>query len=140
MSRVSDDKKPGGPSGVAALLDELFEMPAQPTIRRDDVLARLRRLLADRNIEAGRLELSDEPVRRGRLFDAAGKRVDFPLGDAFERAYVALVDLEPLARWAHPALWAFIPAEGGDTPIELRETNVPENQGGAVRLLPAGQI
>jgi hypothetical protein len=127
-------------SGIAELTEDLFEMPARPTLLRSEALDRLRRLLAERKIEAGELMLSDEPVRRRSLFDAAGRRVEFPGGEAFERSYVALVDLDPAARWAHPALWAFIPAEGGETPLELRETNVPENQSGAVRLLPEGPV
>jgi hypothetical protein len=130
---VNDDQRAGRRSGIA-------EMPARPTILRGEALDRLRRLLADRKVEAGEISLSDEPVRRGRLFDAAGRRVAFPGGDAFERSYVALVDLDPTARWAHPALWAFIPAEGGDAPIELCETDVPENQSGSVRLLPEGRV
>jgi hypothetical protein len=134
------ESKAGAPAGLAELTEQVFEMPARPTILRRDALDRVRRALAARKIEAGEIELSDEPVPRGRLFDAAGKRVAFPDGAAFERAYVALVDLDPAARWAHPALWAFVPAEGGDTPVELRETNVPENQTGAVRLLPEGRV
>jgi|HubBroStandDraft_6_1064221.scaffolds.fasta_scaffold1127191_2 hypothetical protein len=133
--RMVHEGKAGGPAGLVKMTEELFAMPVQPTTLRSDALERLRRLLGERKVEAGAINFSDEPVRRGVLFDAAGKRVDFPIGPAFERAWVALVDLDPTARWAHPALWAFIPAEGGDTQIELRETNLPENQTGAVRLL-----
>jgi hypothetical protein len=121
-------------SGVAYAARAHFHVPATPTIRRDEVLEALRSALDRRGIRGGRIELSDEVVHRGKLIDATGQRVEFPPGESFRRAHVALVDMKPDCRWAHEALWAFIPAEGGE--VELRPTTVPENQGGAVRLLP----
>ena len=126
--RMVHEGKAGGPAGLVKMTEELFAMPMQPTILRSDALGRLRRLLSERKVEAGAISLSDEPVRRGVLFDAGGKRVDFPIGPAFERAWVALVDLDPAARWAHPAMWAFIPVEGGDTPIELPRDEPPRDR------------
>lgn len=128
-------KRERAPSGVADVTEALFHVPALPTILRADAKERILALLADRDVAGAALYLSDGPVRRGMLFDATGKRVAFPEGAAFERAYVALVDLDTEARWAHRALWVFVPAEGGDTPIEARDTNVPENRSGAVRML-----
>jgi len=82
------------------------------------------------------LALSDQPVARGALFDASGARVLFPEGPAYDRCYVALIDPEPATvRWAHPAHWAFVPADG-DGDVILRPTELPEHNTGPVRLLP----
>lgn len=136
---ASKFQRPAAVAGVSGVLERFFDVPTTPTILKSDAVAQLRQALQERQIEGAQIELSDEPVHRGMLVDASGKRVEFPPGRNFDRAYIALVNLEPAARWAHPALWAFISSEK-DTPITFVDTNVPESQKGVVRLLPAGKI
>ena len=132
---ANEPLRPGGRPGLLATLEDDFHVPLVPSIGRVQALEQIRAAAKDKALGAVSLALSDQPVARGALFDAAGVRVRFPEGKAYDRCYVALVDPSPTTRWAHPAWWAFIPVEG-DAPAVLRETQLPENQSGSVRLLP----
>lgn len=115
------------------MISEAFGEPPKPTLTREEVRARVEDVLGERGIEHDRIDISDIPVRRNALSDAAGRRVRFPAGAPYDRCFVALVDLEASARWGHLAFWAFVPADG-DGPVELRETSLPEHPRGSVRL------
>ena len=137
---ASKTLRPGGPSGIENILREEFGVPAVPTIGRQAALELVRQLIQNQGMRCEWLALSDQPVARGALFDASGSRVPFPDGAAYERCYVALIDPEPATvRWAHPAHWAFIPVEEGGH-LSLRETTLPEHEGGLVRLLPESPL
>lgn len=128
-------KAPEAPSGLSAIIRDAFGVPETPTLRRSDVLARIEGRLGEQGIQYDSIAISDGPVRRGAFFDAAGRRVPFPEGKPYDRCFVALIDLDASARWAHPAYWAFIPAD--DTgPVALRETRLPEHPQGPARLYP----
>lgn len=131
----SEPLRPGGPPGIVDTLEHDFHVPPMPSIGRQEALKRIRETAKDQALPPVSLALSDQPVPRGALFNAAGARVSFPEGGAYERCYVALLDPSPMMRWAHPAWWAFVPV-AGDEPVLLRETELPESQSGPVRLLP----
>ena len=131
----SKPQAPGGPAGIDAVLRDVFLVPATPSIRREDAARRILARIGAEGMRCERLDLSDQPVRRGALFDASSTRVPFPKGEAFDHCYVALIDPEVMARWAHPAHWAFVPADGSED-IVLQPTQLPESSAGPVRLLP----
>ncbi|HZF49663.1 MAG TPA: hypothetical protein VE093_13485 [Polyangiaceae bacterium] len=124
--------RPGlGQSGFAAVLEVGFNVPTVPTILRAEAAERVRRKIEAERIPCQRLDLSNEPVSRGSLFDMTGVRVLFPEGDTFDVCYVALIDPNVASQWGHAAFWAFVPSNGqGDT--ALRSTNFPENAKGSV--------
>lgn len=130
--------RPGGPAGVRAIHEQRFRVPLEPTRSPEDVLRRIREKLSAEQIQFERMDLSDMPVRRGSLFNAVGERVAFPDGEPYRRCFVALIDPAPLARWAHRAYWAFVPAEGPGEVI-LVPTDWPEHSRGPVRLDPVGE-
>jgi hypothetical protein len=132
---ASEPLRPGGRPGIVDTLEHDFHVPAVPSIGRPGALERIREAARARSLPEVALALSDQPVSRGALFDAAGARVPFPEGSVYDRCYVALLDPSPRMRWAHPAWWAFVPV-GGEAPVELRDTELPENPSGPVRLLP----
>jgi hypothetical protein len=129
---ASDERRPGAAAGIEQILKEMFEVPTTPNIGYLRALERLQIALGD--VTNIKIHLSDGLVERRQLFDASGVRVEFPSGTSFDRCFIALVDFEPNARWAHRAQFAFIPA--GETAVEFRDTNLPEQSAGAVRLLP----
>lgn len=128
-------KKPGAPAGVENLLRTMFRVSPTPSIGRKDAAARALTAARARGVPFTRVDVSDQPVARGALFNAAGARVPFPAGPEFERCYVVLLDPEPAARWAHDAHWAFVPADG-EGEVALLQTSVPEAENGPVRLYP----
>lgn len=131
---ASDLRRPGTSPGIEAVLRERFHVPPLPSIGREEAARRALAAVEAQGKRCERIEVSDQPVARGALFDMAGARVRFPEGRAFDRCYVALVDPEPATRWGHPAHWAFVPADGeGD--VVLQETLLPESSAGPVRLL-----
>lgn len=132
---ANEPLRPGGRPGIVETLEHDFHVPAVPSIGRQEAIKRIREAAKVRSLPEVALALSDQPVARGALFDAAGARVAFPEGDVYDRCYVALLDPSPAMRWAHPAWWAFVPV-GGDAPVILRDTELPENPSGPVRLLP----
>ena len=134
----SKGRRPGGPSGIVEMLKTEFHVPETPALGREEAARRIREFVSEGPAATALLTLSDQPVMRGALFDAAGVRVAFPEGRAYERCYVGLLDPSPSARWAHHAWWAFVPA-GGEGPVSLRETELPENSSGAVRLFAMEQ-
>ncbi len=132
---ANEPLRPGGRPGIVETLEHDFHVPAMPSIGRQEAIKRIREEAKARAFPEVLLALSDQPVARGALFDAAGVRVTFPEGDVYDRCYVALLDPSPAMRWAHPAWWAFVPV-GGEGPVVLRDTELPENPSGPVRLLP----
>jgi hypothetical protein len=134
----SEPLRPGGRPGIVETLEHDFHVPAMPSIGRQEAIKRVRELPEAGSSPQLALALSDQPVARGALFDAAGARVPFPEGDVYDRCYVALLDPSPMMRWAHPAWWAFVPV-GGEAPVVLRDTELPENPSGPVRLLPEAE-
>ena len=132
---ASEPRRPGGKPGIVETLEEDFHVPEVPSIGRDRALERIREAATRQQLPLNALALSDQPVTRGALFNAAGSRVPFPEGHAYDRCYVALLDPSPKTRWAHPAWWLFVPVTG-DEAVQLRETQLPESQSGSVRLLP----
>jgi hypothetical protein len=132
---ANEPLRPGGAPGILETLEHDFHVPPVPSIGRQEALKRIREAAEARNLPTVALAMSDQPVARGALFNAAGVRVTFPEGDAYERCYIALLDPTPAMRWAHPAWWAFVPV-GGNGPVVLHETELPESQSGPVRLLP----
>lgn len=132
---ASESLRPGTASGLVKIVKERFKVPADPAIDRAEAARRVRTEIEAKGVRCERLELSDIPVRRGALFDMAGTRVPFPAGELYESCYVALVDPRADAQWAHPAFWAFIPAEG-EGEVVLQATEFPEHALGAVRLRP----
>jgi hypothetical protein len=125
--------RPGGPIGVEAVLREQFGVPPKPDIGFEAAAQAVRDAIARGAISCQRLEVSDRPVRRGALFDMSGARVPFPAGKEYERSYVALVDPDVEAQWAHSAHWAFVPAEGnGD--VVLQDTRFAAHMKGAARF------
>jgi len=132
---ANEPLRPGGRPGIVETLEQDFHVPAMPSIGRREAIKRIREAAEARAFPEVVLALSDQPVARGALFDAAGVRVAFPEGDVYDRCYVALLDPSPAMRWAHPAWWAFVPV-GGEAPVVLRDTELPENPSGPVRLLP----
>lgn len=127
--------KPGAPGGISQILTDAFGVSETPTLGRAEVARRIEQALRDRELAYEKLYISDAPVHRGALFDAAGKRVPFPSQRAYDRCFVALVDPDENARWSHPAYWAFVPADGSGE-VELRDTSLPEHDKGPVRLEP----
>jgi hypothetical protein len=132
---ASKPLRPGGTPGIVQTLEEDFHVPGVPSIGRQEALKRILVAANSRQLPTTALALSDQPVTRGALFNAAGSRVPFPEGPAYERCYVALLDPSPMTRWAHPACWLFVPV-AGDEPVQLLETQLPESRSGSVRLLP----
>lgn len=128
-------RKPGAPAGVENLLREVFRVSPTPSIGRKQAADKAFEAARALGIPFVRADVSDQPVARGALFNAAGVRVAFPDGAVFDRCYVVLLDPEPAARWAHEAHWVFVPADGeGDAMIV--PTNLPEAAHGPVRLYP----
>jgi hypothetical protein len=132
---ASEARSPGIAPGLDSIVREQFKLPTDPAIGRAEASSRVRVKIEAEKVACERLDLSDMPVRRGSLFDMAGTRVPFPDGDAYESCYVALVDPQVDAQWAHPAKWAFVPA-AGDGEVVLAFTEYPEHALGAVRLRP----
>jgi hypothetical protein len=132
---ASEPLRPGTAPGLVHIVEERFKVPANPAIGRVEAARLVRAKIEAKGTPCERLDLSDIPVRRGALFDMAGTRVPFPAGEPYERCYVALVDPRADAQWAHPALWAFVPA-AGDGEVVLQSTELPEHALGAVRLRP----
>lgn len=132
---ANEPLRPGGPPGIVETLEHDFRVPRVPAIGRVAALERVRETIAAKELVVEAWFLSDQPVTRGALFDASGVRVKFPEGTAYNRCYVALLDPSQRTRWAHPAWWAFVPV-GGDGPVLLHETELPENPSGPVRMLP----
>lgn len=130
-----DSRAPGTPSGLSAIIETMFGEPEKPTLTRAEVIALVEKTLVEHGITADRLDVSDAPVRRNALSDAAGRRVPFPEGVAYDRCFVVLVDHMADALWAHPARWAFVPADGKGQ-VELRDTRLPAHSHGTVRLVP----
>ncbi len=133
---ANDARIPGVTAGIDRIVRDAFHVPSTPTLGVREATRRIREAVARQLVACQRLEISDAPVRRGTLFNAAGSRVSFPEGDRYERCYVALVDPEPMARWGHPAYWAFVPADGEDE-VVFAPTNLPEHGKSAVLFLPA---
>lgn len=131
----SETRTPGIRAGIDKVLEESFGVPSTPTIGIHEATKRMRKAIAEQAIPYARLDISTSPARRGTLFDASGKRVAFPEGDAYERCYIGLVDPEPRTRWAHPAHWAFVPADG-DGEVIFAATRLPEHAKSAVQFLP----
>lgn len=130
---ASERKRPGGPIGIEAVLREQFKVPATPNIGRAAASKLVREKIAAAALRCERLDLSDEPVHRGALFDMSGLRVPFPPGESYDRCYVALIDPSAHVQWAHRAHWAFAPADGeGD--VVLQDTDFPEHALGSVRF------
>ncbi|HEY0097294.1 MAG TPA: hypothetical protein VGB96_23410 [Archangium sp.] len=136
---ANEPLRPGGRPGIVATLEHDFHVPAVPSIGREEAIKRIREEAGTRALPEVVLALSDQPVARGALFDAAGVRVAFPEGGVYDRCYVALLDPSPMMRWAHPAWWAFVPVDG-EGPVMLRDTKLPENPSGPVRLLPEVEL
>lgn len=88
---------------LATVITRAFGVPETPTASRKEVATRVEEELRRRGIEYDQLDVSDAPVRRNALFDAAGRRVPFPEDEPYERCFVALIDLDASAHWAHPA-------------------------------------
>jgi hypothetical protein len=133
---ANDARKPGVTPGMDNILRDIFHVAPTPSVGIGEATRRIRESIVQRSVPYARLEISDAPLHRGTLFNAAGVRVVFPEGPAYERCYVALVDPDPMARWAHPAHWAFVPADG-DGDVVLTPTNLPEHGKSAVLFLPA---
>lgn len=132
---ASEARSPGIGPGLDNIVKAQFKVPTDPAIGRAEAARLVRAKIEAERVACERLDLSDIPVRRGSLFDMAGTRVPFPDGDPYERCYVALVDPQADAQWAHPARWAFVPA-AGDGEVVLTFTEFPEHARGAVRLRP----
>ena len=130
----SEPRRPGGPPGLAAVGDDFGLRP--PPIGHARAVERVREKIAADGLRCERLSVSEDAVHRDALINAAGARVDFPEGDAYERCYVGLVDPDAEARWAHPAQWLFVPAQQQDGAVVLRATNLPAHPTGRVRFLP----
>lgn len=133
---ASETRSLGGPAGIADVLDALFHVPSTPNIGRDAAVKACLRVLREQNVPVQRLLVTDQPVRRGSLFDASGVRVPFPPGREFERSFVGLADPEPAARWAHPAHWVFVPAEGAAHAV-VAPTTLPQHPNTSAHFLPA---
>lgn len=121
---ANEPLRPGGRPGIVETLEDDFHVPAVPSIGRQEAIKRVREAAQARSFPEVTLLLSDQPVARGALFDAAGAH-----------CHVALLDPSPVMRWAHPAWWAFVPM-GGEAPVVPRDTELPENASGPVRLRP----
>jgi len=129
----SNALRPGGPIGVDAVLPRQFKAPAKPAIGIEAAAELVRGEISRRAVHCEHLAVAARPVRRGALIDMSGKRVPFPEGKEYDRCYVALVDPDLDAQWAHPAYWAFVPAEGNGAAV-LQETSLAEHYMGAVRF------
>lgn len=132
---ANEPLRPGGPPGTSGVLERFFHVPERPSIGRAEAIRRSVQALREGGVPFEQLFMSDQPLRRGALFDASGARVVFPEDAAYERCFVALADPDPGARWAHPASWVFVSA-GGEAGAVLVATNLPEHPGSAVRFLP----
>jgi hypothetical protein len=119
------------------MISDVFDVPRTPTLTRAEVIERVEAAVRKAGIAFERIDVSDVPVRRNALSDAAGRRVQFPPEAIYDRCFVALVDLDTSARWAHRAFWAFVPADDDTGPVALRETSLPEHPRGSVRLYAA---
>lgn len=128
-------RKPGAPAGIDRLLREVFGVSPMPSIGRKDAADRAIAAARAQGVPFVRVDVSDQPVARGALFNAAGARVSFPEDATFDRCYVVLLDPEPAARWAHEAHWVFVPADGEGDAV-LVPTSLPEATHGPVRLYP----
>lgn len=115
---------------LGVMLAEDTEESAQVFQRK--AVERIKEALKVRKISYEKLYISDAPARRGALFNAAGVRVPFPEGKAYDLCYIALVDPDHKARWGHPAHWAFVPMD--DSGVAIQDTNLPEHDKGPVRL------
>src|ERR1035438_4186821 len=94
-------------TGVANMLKDHFHVSELPTISRAEAARRVHERLR-RQTPLPRPQPPDQPVSRGALVDASGRRVEFPPGTGYDRCFVALADATPPeTRWAHPALWVF---------------------------------
>lgn len=133
MEPSDQPRRPGASSGLSAIITNEFDVSDKPSLSREEVLERVERALAERGVKYDLIAVSDTPVRRNALIDAGNRRVSFPNGRAYERCFVALVDLHAGARWAHPAYWAFVPADGLES-VVLHQTSLPEHPRGQVRL------
>jgi hypothetical protein len=132
---ASEALRPGTKPGLVDIVEERFNLPAEPAIGRAEAARRVRAKIDAEGVRCERLDISDGTVHRGQLFDMKGALVPFPEGEPYERCYVGLVDSFADAQWGHPAFWAFVPA-AGDGEVVLRPTTLPEHALGAVRLRP----
>lgn len=128
---ANEPVRPGVPGGLDAIITNTYGVPARPTLNREDAARRVREKVKTLGCE--RLDVSEEPVRRGALVDMSGARVSFPEGKTYDRCYVALVDPAMDAQWGHAAFWAFVPA-AGDGDVILRPTQFPEHALGVVTM------
>lgn len=135
---ASESRTPGIAPGLDSIIKTHFNVPTEPTIGRTKAAACVRAKIDEDEIVCERLDVSDIPVHRGSLFDMTGTRVAFPEGEPYESCYIALIDPDVDAQWAHPAFWAFVPA-AGDGPVVVTSTDFPEHALGAVRLRPEPQ-
>jgi hypothetical protein len=128
-------RRPGSAPGIEAVLRDQFEVRTKATLGVAAAAERVRAKIAAERLTCERLDLSDDPVRRGALFDMSGARVPFPPGRAYDRCYVALIDPDTRLGWGHDAHWAFVPADGeGD--VVVQDTDLPEHALGPVRFHP----
>lgn len=127
--------RPGVRGGLEAVVKEAFGEPTRPSLTRAEVVDLVRAKLRSSGIRFDRILISDATVRPRALFDAAGQRVAFPEGELYRRCFVALVDVDSAAKWAHPAYYAFVPA-AGDGEVEFVRTDLPPHHAGPVRLIP----
>lgn len=130
---MSSDLEAGVPPGIESMLTDSFGVPATPSIGRVQAIERIRVAIKESS-KPGLLRVSENPSRRGTLFDLFGRRVEFPAGARYDRCFIGLIDLDPLAAWAHAAEWVFVPSVEGE--VVFVETDAPERAGGSVRLLP----
>jgi hypothetical protein len=128
-----ETRHPGVHAGLPSV-ELAFDVGPAP-IGREGAARLVRERIAADGLRCERLDLSDETVRRGTLFDMSGARVLFPKGKPYDRCYVALIDPDVAARWTHPAYWAFVPADGSDI-VVIQPTERPEHASGQVRLRP----
>jgi hypothetical protein len=124
--------------GVAAILENSFHVPAVPTVTRKQAGFLVLAALKGEGIQAEDCRISENPIARDALFDAAGARVPFPPDGRFERAYVALADPEARARWAHPAFWVFVAAGGEETRVQ--PTEWPMHPKSPMTFLPVSEL
>jgi hypothetical protein len=129
---VNEVRRIGGPPGREAVEKDFRVPPAD--IGREGAARLVREALKQPGAPTcERLHVSQGHVSRGALVDMSGAVVRFPDGEVYDRSYVALVDPDARALWAHPAAWAFVPAAGNDAVLFV-STNFPEHALSTVRF------